>query len=112
MERIVGDIPGEWAPASERVSVQPDGSALVDGLALVTDVNAQFDLHIDEDTYTTIGGYMLGCIGRRPTIGDTVDVDGRKMRVEALDGLRVARVWLSKPLRKKSATGAQDAEPK
>src|SRR5215831_3563992 len=42
MERIVGDIPGEWAPASERVSVQPDGSALVDGLALVTDVNSEF----------------------------------------------------------------------
>ena len=97
MERIVGDIPGEWAPASERVSVQPDGSALVDGLALVTDVNAQFDLHIDEDTYTTIGGYVLGCIGRRPRIGDTIEVEGgRRMRVEALDGLRVAKVWLSR----------------
>ncbi|HZR27068.1 MAG TPA: hemolysin family protein [Vicinamibacterales bacterium] len=97
MERIVGDIPGEWATASERIHVEADGSALVDGLALVADVNAQFDLHIDEDTYTTIGGYMLGCIGRRPKIGDTIESDGRKMRVEAIDGLRVAKVWLSKP---------------
>jgi|SRR5579871_554251 len=97
MERIIGDIPGEWAPASERVAVQADGSAIIDGLALVTDVNAQFDLHIDEDTYTTVGGFMLGRIGRRPTIGDAIDVDGRRMRVEALDGLRVARVSLSKP---------------
>jgi CBS domain containing-hemolysin-like protein len=96
MERIVGDIPGEWAPASERVHVQADGSAIIDGLALVTDVNAQFDLHIDEDAYTTVGGYMLGRIGRRPQIGDTIDVDARRMRVEALDGLRVAKVWLSK----------------
>lgn len=97
MERIVGDIPGEWATASERIHVDADGSAHVDGLALVTDINAQFDLHIDEDTYTTIGGYMLGCIGRRPKVGDTIETDGRKMRVEALDGLRVAKVWLSKP---------------
>jgi CBS domain containing-hemolysin-like protein len=104
MERIVGDIPGEWTPASERVNVQPDGSALIDGLALVTDVNGQFDLHIDEDTYTTVGGFMLGCIGRRPTIGDTIEVDGRRMRVEALDGLRVAKVWLSKATKKKKAT--------
>src|SRR5581483_6463869 len=111
MERIVGDIPGEWAPTSERVSVQPDGSAFIDGLALVTDVNSQFDLHIDEDTYTTIGGYMLGCIGRRPKIGDTVDVEGRRMRVEALDGLRVAKVSLSKPVKKrKSAEDAGDVE--
>ncbi len=105
MERIVGDIPGEWAPASERVSVQADGSAMIDGLALVTDVNTQFDLHIDEDTYTTVGGYVLGCIGRRPRIGDTVEVEGRSMRVDALDGLRVAKVWLSKP--RKPSVGAQ-----
>ena len=113
MERIVGDIPGEWAPASERVSVQADGSAMIDGLALVTDVNGQFDLRIDEDTYTTIGGYMLGCIGRRPRIGDTVEVEGRKMRVESLDGLRVAKVWLSTPLQKRlaerDANGADEA---
>ena len=109
MERIVGDIPGEWAPASERVAVQPDGSALIDGLALVTDVNVQFDLQIDEDTYTTIGGYMLGRIGRRPTIGDTVEVGGRRMRVDALDGLRVAKVWLSKPVTtKQTAEGAEE----
>src|SRR5581483_2352625 len=109
MERIIGDIPGEWATASERINVQADGSAFIDGLALVTDVNAQFDLHIDEDTYTTIGGYMLGCIGRRPRIGDTADVEGRKMRVEALDGLRVANVWLSKPLRKHPADDADES---
>ena len=60
-------------------------------------MNAQFDLHIDEATYTTVGGYALGRLGRRPKIGDTIDVDGRRMRVDALDGLRVERVWLSRP---------------
>jgi CBS domain containing-hemolysin-like protein len=110
MERIVGDIPGEWATASERIAVQADGSALIDGLALVTDVNGQFDLDIDEDTYTTVGGFMLGCIGRRPNIGDSVEIDGRRMRVEAIDGLRVARVSLSKPTKNKKHTGDADAE--
>ena len=98
MERIVGDIPGEWTTASGRISVQPDGSALIDGLTLVADINAQFNLRIDEDTYTTVGGYMLGCIGRRPKVGDAVEVDGRRMKVEAIDGLRVAKVWLSRPV--------------
>lgn len=111
MERIVGDVPGEWAPASERISIEPDGSAYIDGLALVTDVNTQFGLQIDEDTYTTVGGYMLGCIGRRPKVGDTVDVGGRKMRVEAIDGLRVAKVWLSKP-RPKAVERPEAAENK
>ena len=96
MERIVGEIPGE-SGAEARIVVRPDGSADIDGLALVTDVNAQFGLNIDEGTYTTVGGYMLGRLGRRARVGDTIDVDGRRMRVEAVDGMRVAKVWLSKP---------------
>lgn len=97
MERIVGEVPGQTESGRARISVRPDGSADLDGLALVTDVNAQFWLHIDEDTYTTVGGYVLGRLGGRARVGDVIDVETRTMRVEALDGLRVARVWLSKP---------------
>jgi magnesium and cobalt exporter, CNNM family len=96
MERIVGDVPGEPS-AGSRIALRGDGSADVDGLALVADVNAQFALHVDESTYTTVGGYVLGRLGRRARVGDAIDVEGRTMRVEALDGLRVARVWLSRP---------------
>src|SRR4051812_31910467 len=95
MERIIGEIPGEMG-AQTRTVVRPDGSADIDGLALVSDTNQQFGLHIDEDTYTTIGGYVLGRLGRRARVGDTIDVEGRRIKVEALDGLRVAKVWLSK----------------
>src|SRR5438093_3939349 len=96
MERIVGEIPGETG-AQARTNTRPDGSCEIDGLALVTDINEQFGLHMDEETYTTIGGYVLGRLGRRARVNDTIEVEGRKMRVETLDGLRVAKVWLSKP---------------
>src|SRR5436309_7085605 len=96
MECIVGEIPGEIG-AQARTAVRPDGSADIDGLALVPDVNEQFGLHMDEATCTTVGGYVLGRLGRRAKVGDAIDVDGRRMRVEALDGMRVARVWLSTP---------------
>jgi len=95
MERIVGEVPGETGTPA-RIVARPDGSADVDGLALVTDVNAKFDLNIDEGTYTTVGGYVLGRLGRRAKLGDTIDVEGRRIRVDALDGLRVAKVWISK----------------
>ncbi len=96
MERIVGEIPGETG-AQARTRTRPDGSSDIDGLALVTDINEQFGLHLDEETYTTVGGYVLGRLGRRARVNDTIEVESRKMRVEALDGLRVAKVWLSKP---------------
>ena len=100
MERIIGEIPGEMG-AQTRTVVRSDGSADIDGLALVSDTNAQFGLHIDEDTYTTIGGYVLGRLGRRARVGDAMDVEGRTMKVEAIDGLRVAKVWLSKATKKR-----------
>jgi CBS domain containing-hemolysin-like protein len=109
MERIIGEIPGEMG-AQTRTVVRKDGSADIDGLALVSDTNQQFGLHIDEDTYTTIGGYMLGRLGRRARVGDMIDLEGRKMRVEAIDGLRVAKVWLSKPT-KKFATTEDTGDP-
>jgi CBS domain containing-hemolysin-like protein len=96
MERIVGDL-GSTATGSMRVNVLADGSAEIDGLVLAAEVNQQFDLHIDQNTYTTIGGYVLGRLGRRPQIGDVVEVEGRRVRVDALDGIRIARVWLSTP---------------
>jgi CBS domain containing-hemolysin-like protein len=91
MERIVG------AAGTGQTTVHDDGSAEVDGLTLVTDVNEQFGLDIDESTYTTLGGFVLGRIGRRARLGDTIEVEGRRMRVIALDGLRVAKVWVSPP---------------
>lgn len=98
MERIVGEVPGDTAGPSGRVRIGPDGSAEIDGLTLVTDVNAQFGLHIDEDVYTTMGGYVLGRLGRRPRVGDEIEIEGRRqLRVSALDGLRVATISLSAP---------------
>jgi len=107
MERIVGNLGSGFGSAKALINVLEDGSAEIDGLVLVADVNGQFQLHIDEATYTTVGGYVLGRLGRRPRVGDTIDVDGRRMRVDTLDGLRVAKVWLSKPTK---TTTTEDTE--
>ena len=94
MELIVGNV---GTGGAGKISVGPDGSAEIDGLTLVPDINEQFGLHIDEDTFTTIGGYLMGRIGRRAHVGEAIEVEGRIMRVVAIDGLRVSRVWLSTP---------------
>ena len=101
-ESVMDRIGGEFEAGTARIAVRSDGSADINGLALVTDVNTQFGLHVDENEYDSVGGYVLGRLGRQPRVGDLIDVEGRKMRVDALDGLRVARVWLSKPRQKVS----------
>jgi CBS domain containing-hemolysin-like protein len=94
MNRIVGEP--ESGRGGRRKVVLADGSALVDGLVLVTDINEQFGLKIDEDTYTTLGGFVAGRIGRKPRLGDTIDEGSRTFTVEGLDGLRVAKVRISR----------------
>jgi CBS domain containing-hemolysin-like protein len=96
MSRIVGELWTDSHRPLPRLTPNADGSTDVDGLTLVADVNERFGLQIDEDEYTTIGGYMLGRLGRRAGLGESVELGGRTLTVAALDGLRVARVRLSR----------------
>ena len=107
MERIVGELA---TGAKGRIIVLADGSADIDGLVLSAEVNLQFGLEIDEDTFTTVGGFVLGQLGRRPRMGDVVAIDGRTMRVDALDGIRVARVRLSAPNATPAASKGEGTE--
>lgn len=104
MERIVGAT--GYRDRVEGASVLADGSVLLDGLTLVPDVNERFGLHIDETIYRTLGGYVLGRLGRRARIGDEIEVEGHCFRVHALDGLRVARVFVCRTERRPA-----DSEP-
>jgi putative hemolysin len=96
MEKIVGDTGCDQDLRGLQMSRFDDGSAMLDGLMLVQDLNERFGLHVDHQRYTTVGGYVLGRIGRRPRIGDEIDVEGMTLRVEALDGMRVAWVVVSR----------------
>ncbi len=97
MERIVGETAEGAGDGTRRIVQLSDGTVSLDGMTLVTDVNERFGLHIDDAVYNTIGGYVLGRLGRQARIGDTVETEGRLMTVESLDGLRVSRVRLSRP---------------
>ena len=105
MERIIGEIPGETG-AQARTKTRPDGSAEIDGLALVTDINEQFGLHIDEETYTTVGGYLMSHLGRVPAVGERFDVDGLSVEVLDAERRRVTKVRIA---RLEAAPDAQEA---
>jgi CBS domain containing-hemolysin-like protein len=93
--RLLGDVGDEYTPATQEVRALPDGTIVADGLALVEDVNAELGTHFDASEVDTLGGLVFSKLGRRPHVGDEVDVgSGYRARVERLDGLRIARVRL------------------
>jgi CBS domain containing-hemolysin-like protein len=76
---------------------QADGSLLLDGLTRIDEwdeVTGIQPTEDDEEAADTIGGVVMARLGRIPEVGDEVTVGGRTLRVEELDGRRVARVRL------------------
>jgi putative hemolysin len=93
LEEIVGEV-GDPFDHEPEVLPLPDGSSLVDGLMPIDDFNERFNLSLSDPNYDTIAGFVLGHLGRLAKVGDTIIVEGVQLRVEAMDGLRIARVSL------------------
>jgi CBS domain containing-hemolysin-like protein len=96
LDDLVGQIVGEVADPFDKSAPQiqrlPNGAFLVDGLTQIEDVNQRLGLDLHDDYYGTIAGFVLGSLGRMAGVGDTVEADGMHLKVEALDGLRIARL--------------------
>ncbi len=94
LEEIVGEVSDPFDVNDPDFQVQPDGSVLIDGLTLIDEVNQQLGLALQDPDYDTIAGYVLGKLGRIPALADSVEGNGIRLRVEEMDGLRIARLSL------------------
>ena len=120
LEEIVGEVNDPFDRTKPGFQTLPDGSILVDGLNLIEDVNAQLDLQLHESYYDTIGGYVMGRLGRIPRLNDAVEDEGVRIQVQEMVGMRVARVTLTRlnlPLQRSSispdsAAGSASPEAK
>jgi CBS domain containing-hemolysin-like protein len=65
-------------------------------LTLIEVVNDELNLDLQDPYSDTIAGYVLGKLGRIPHEGDVVEGHGMRLRVEAMDGLRIARLSLTR----------------
>jgi CBS domain containing-hemolysin-like protein len=94
LEEIVGEVGDPFDQVPE-IQSMPDGSTLIDGLMPLDDFNEHFHLDLSDPYYDTIAGFILGRLGRLAQVGDLILLDGFRIRVEAMDGLRIARVSVS-----------------
>ncbi len=96
LEEIVGEVSDPFDTITPEIQTLPDGSALIDGLALIEEVNEHLNLNLQDPYYDTIAGYALGKLGRIPRLGDLVDGEGIRLKVERLDGMRIAQLRLTR----------------
>ena len=98
LEEIVGDIEDEYDRADRSVS-EPSGAAMLDGGLPLSDLPEKAGLEIEDENYTTLGGYLFGRLGRLPKSGDQVKVADRTFEITEMEGRRVKSVRLLPPAR-------------
>jgi putative hemolysin len=96
IEEIIGEIQDEHEPPDpEPVQELGEGEALIRGDALIRDVNSLLRLELPEEGADTVGGFVFGCLGRVPVVGDEVRMEGGLFRVVRVRGRRILSVrWI------------------
>jgi magnesium and cobalt exporter, CNNM family len=92
IEEIVGEIRDEFDEEEPAVRKLSDGSYSIDGRIPIGVVNEALGSEFESEDFDTIGGLVLGHLGRAPEVGDEVRLDGYLLCVDEVDGPRVAQV--------------------
>ena len=111
IEEIVGEIRDEFDEEEPALRELPDGSYAIDGRIPIGVVNEALGSEFESEDFDTIGGLVLGHLGRVPEVGDEVRLDGYLLRVDEVDGPRVAQVIAREAPEAESENSARDKTP-
>ncbi|MDP8946718.1 MAG: hemolysin family protein [Actinomycetota bacterium] len=111
IEEIVGEIRDEFDEEEPAVHKLPDGSYSIDGRIPIGVVNEALGSEFESEDFDTIGGLVLGAIGRAPEVGDEVRLDGYLLRVDEVDGPRVAQVIAREAPEEEPENNVRDERP-
>lgn len=95
LEVIVGEVQDEFERPMIDFEELDDGSVRVNGLMLIEEFGRRMGVSISDPDFDTIGGFVFGRIGRKPELGDEVLEAGLVLKIDAMDGLRIARLRVS-----------------
>ena len=89
LEEIVGEFEEEEDGEHDE-DIRRDGdSLLVQGSALLGEVEDELGVEFENAGEATIGGHLIELLGRVPDAGEVVELEGRKVTVLAVDEARI-----------------------
>ena len=95
LEELVGEIQDEYDLPDATLTWVDDHTVLAAGSLTIDDANDALGTRLPQRGPRTLAGLTFEELGRRPVPGDSVELDGVRLRVDAMDGLRIAQLRIT-----------------
>ncbi|MHB8685244.1 MAG: hemolysin family protein [Dehalococcoidia bacterium] len=96
LEEMVGVVGDELAQGAEEYLAIDEKTTRIDGGMSVYDLHEELGLDLPEGDYETIAGYVLDQLGHIPREGETITLDGFRIAVSEVKGVKIESVVVTK----------------
>ena len=96
VEEIIGEIRDEHDIESPVIHLA-DQTLLIDASISLRDLREDHHITLPESPeYETLGGFLMTALQKVPQAGDTVEIEGKRIRIVEMVGQRISKVKLEK----------------
>lgn len=92
IEEVFGDIEDEYDDYENEIEVIKEDEYVVDGSAKLDDISDLIGVNMESEEFDSVGGFIIGELGRFPEQKEEVDLSGIKFVVEEIDKNRIKKV--------------------
>lgn len=92
IEEIVGDIEDEYDKQIDEIQVIKEDEYLVYGSIRIEEVNEMIGTSIESEDFDSIGGFVMGVLGRLPEAGEAVEYENVKFIAETVNKNRIEKL--------------------
>jgi len=92
LEEIVGEIEDEYDELEEEIEVVKEDEYIVDGRIRLDDLSELIGVKMESEEFDSIGGFVIGQLGRIPEPKEEVSYENMRFVVEEIDKNRIKKV--------------------
>ena len=92
VEEIVGEIQDEYDEVYEDIELINEDEYLVDGSTKIDLLNEMIGTNIESEYFDSIGGYVIGILGRFPEEEEIIEQDNIKFIIEKIEKNRIEKI--------------------
>lgn len=92
IEEIVGEIDDEFDDDAEDIELIGDLSYRIDGTTHLSDVNERLGTELESEDFDSLGGFIMGILGRLPEAGEVVAYENLEFTVLNIERNRIGQI--------------------